>query len=271
VTVNPRSEGHTLEKFFRSNEDCSKNPSAWKRKPLENNNLEKERKRSQINQPIFQLERATPLRQVNFMFVTTNHILACVVPLYGNSGTNSFQLISKNSEAKGKDPHEGLWRLDASKANLGCIHGTRGKRCLNHHGDQKRLSQAQEVEEYPCRCKTDFIICSEYLKWSERADNHEEMQKLLGIPNLRTVKGYGRFPPTAMWSTCTNWMCVIPEIYPKHLVARLWEKGGRKDITPTYLSASFPMLCSWNLVTSFASSNRTTAKCPHEPVVERFV
>ncbi len=28
VTVNPRSEGHTLEKFFRSNEDCSKNPSA---------------------------------------------------------------------------------------------------------------------------------------------------------------------------------------------------------------------------------------------------
>jgi hypothetical protein len=58
-------------------------------------------------------------------------------------------LISKNSEAKEKDPHEGLLRLDASKANLGCIHGTRGKRCLNHHGDQKRLSQAQEVEEYP--------------------------------------------------------------------------------------------------------------------------
>jgi hypothetical protein len=27
---------------------------------------------------------------------------------------------------------------------------------------------------------------------------HEEMQKLLGIPNLRTVKGYGRFPPTTM-------------------------------------------------------------------------
>jgi hypothetical protein len=28
VTVNCKSEDHTLEKFFRSNEDCSKNPSA---------------------------------------------------------------------------------------------------------------------------------------------------------------------------------------------------------------------------------------------------
>jgi hypothetical protein len=99
-----------------------------------------------------------------------------------------------------------------------------------------------------------FHNMSWVLKVERQAYNNEKMWKNLGIPNLRMQKVTADFPNSFV-------KCGIPKIYnPSIWLLGCDSKEEIKDTTPTYLSASLPMLCSWNVFT-FACSNRTTRKC----------